>query len=351
MSAGYQLRDRATAIAEAVVAREFTRHPELAARYGPVGREKSLQDAVYHLAYLADALDADSPALFLDYVAWAKVVLAQRKVRAEDLDFHLACIAEVVMEHLPAAVGTMAAAMVGQARDAMPGMSSTLDTFLDPARPLSPLAHQYLHALLRGERQTASRLVLDAVARGVPVKQVYLEVFQPTQWEIGRLWQINQLSVAQEHYCTAATQLVMSQLYPHIFASERRGRTLVVSCVSGDLHEIGARMVSDFFEMAGWDTFFSGANTPHASVLQTVVERRADVLAVSATIGYHVHQVQQLIDAARAHPQCGQLRILVGGYPFKLDPELWRKVGADGTADDADGAIALAERWVEERAA
>ena len=28
-------------------------------------------------------------------------------------------------------------------------------------------------------------------------------------------------SVAQEHYCTASTQLIMSQLYPYIFRSDR----------------------------------------------------------------------------------------------------------------------------------
>ena len=70
---------------------------------------------------------------------------------------------------------------------------------------------------------------------------------------------MNLLSVAQEHYCTAATQLVMSQLYPRIFSTERRGRTLVAARVADDLHEIGLRMVADFFEMEGWDTFYVGA--------------------------------------------------------------------------------------------
>ena len=62
--------------------------------------------------------------------------------------------------------------------------------------------------------------------------------------------------MAQEHYCTAATQLIMSQLYPYIFTTGKNGRVLVGTCVSGDLHEIGVRMVSDFFEMEGWDTFY-----------------------------------------------------------------------------------------------
>ena len=44
-----------TEIAVAVVEREFARHPELEQRYGKIGREKSLQDAGYHLSFLAQA--------------------------------------------------------------------------------------------------------------------------------------------------------------------------------------------------------------------------------------------------------------------------------------------------------
>lgn len=76
------------------------------------------------------------------------------------------------------------------------------------------------------------------MAAGTPVKEIHLHVFQPAQYEVGRLWQMNRITVAQEHYCTAATQLIMSQLYPHIFASVKNGCTLGATCVGGDLHEV-----------------------------------------------------------------------------------------------------------------
>lgn len=326
-------------LAEALVAREFASHPALAERYGALGRQKSLQDAGYHLDYLAVALAFDSRALFTDYVAWAKIVLHQRQVLASDLAFHLECAAHVLHEQLPAALAAQASAFIGDALIAMPAMPEELPTFMVEGNPLSPLAYQVLQALLRGERRVASRLVLDAVHFRTPVKDVYLQVCQPAQREIGRLWQHNRISVAREHYCTAAMQLILSQLYSGLFAGVRTGRTLVATCVAGDLHEVGVRMVADFFEMDGWDTFYSGANTPHAAVIDAVVERRADVLAVSATISHHVREVQSLIAAVRCHPECGRVKILVGGYPFTLAPDLWRQVGADGFALDAQGAI------------
>jgi methylmalonyl-CoA mutase cobalamin-binding domain/chain len=223
---------------------------------------------------------------------------------------------------------------------------SRLPTVFDPGSALYDLAQRYLAALLRAERHGASRLILDAVERGVAVRDIYLHVFQPAQYEIGRLWQVNEISVAQEHYCTAATQLIMSQLYPYIFATERAGRQLVAACVGGELHEVGIRMVADFFEMEGWDTYYLGANAPAEAILEAVEERRADVLGLSATMTFHVHLVTELIEQVRRSDVGARVKILVGGYPFNAAPELWRQVGADGCAPDAQEAVAVASRLV-----
>ena len=209
-------------LAATLVERQFARHPELAQRYGRTGREKCLQDAGYHLSFLAQAVALDNQALFTDYVAWVKVMLAKRRVMPADLALHLGSMAEVLEEKLPAEPGALAAGFVRAAVAEMPSMPDELPTFLDEGEPLTPLAHQYLAALRRGERHVASRLVLDAVAAGTSIPEIYLHVFEPAQHEIGRLWQINQMSVAEEHYCTAATQLIMSQLYPQIFAGAKK---------------------------------------------------------------------------------------------------------------------------------
>ncbi len=346
LSAGHQLRDRAGALADAVVACEFSRHPELRARFGPAGRAKSRQDADFHFRHLADAVDANSPALFNDYIGWVKVLLEQFGVHSDDLDHHLGCMADVVRQQMPPPVAVPAVAMIEAARAALPAMPTTTASFLDGGQRLSPLAREYVHTLLGGYRQAAGRLLFDAAERGESVRQLYLQVLQPALQEIGRLWQMRKISVAQEHFCSIATQIVMSQLLARVSAVDRCGRGVVVACVSGELHEVGARMVGDFFEMGGWDTYFCGANTPHAAVVQAVIERAADVLAVSATMGFHLHAVQDLIETVRSDPLCGRLRVMVGGRPFSVDPALWRAVGADGAAADADAAVALADLWL-----
>ncbi|MEO6747890.1 MAG: cobalamin-dependent protein [Caldimonas sp.] len=346
-SAGHQLRDQAATLAGEAVACAYGRYPTLRARFGPAGRTRSRQDAVYHFSHLADALDVNSPALFNDHVGWVKVLLKQRGVPSEDLDHYLVCMAEVVRAEMPSWVADPAVAMIEGALSLLPAMPSTTISLLDSEDRLAPLACEYVHQMLGGYRNAAGRLAFEAVERGESVRHLYLQVFQPALREIGRLWQINKINVAQEHFCSAATQVVMAQLLSRADTAERCGRCVVVACVSGDLHELGARMIGDFFDMAGWDTYFCGANTPHEACIQSVVERAADVLAVSATMGYHLHAVQDLIQSVRFDPRCAKLHVMVGGYPFTVDPALWRTVGADGTAPDANAAVALAEQWEE----
>jgi len=206
------------------------------------------------------------------------------------------------------------------------------------------LAQLYLTALMQGDRPAAGRAVHGALERGVSVPELYRYVFEPAQYEVGRLWETREINVAQEHYRTAATQMIMSELYPHIFTSQKSGRTLVSTCVSGDLHEIGLRMVTDLFEMAGWNTFYLGANTPADAVVETLVGRHADVLAISATIAHHQKQVVALIDAVRASAAARHVKILVGGYLFRANPELGHTIGADGVAVNAHDAMALADQ-------
>jgi len=336
------ISNRRATLADACVRLHFSKHPELQERYGEQGLAKCIHDAAFHLAFLAAAIASSTPALFVTYVQWAASMLAARSIPGADLAESLAAIRVVITEQLPGESAQIAAEYIDH------GLTRINDAVQEPSHlvgddPLAMLARGYLDAVLRGERRSAGSLISEAVAHGTPVADIYLRVFQPVLYEIGRLWQANEISVAQEHYCSAATQLIMSQLYPLIFNGERHGETLVAAGVAGDLHEIGLRTVADFFEMGGWNSYYLGANVPVPDLLRLLVDKHAHVLALSATMGFNVGTVRETIKTVRRAQECKNVLILVGGYPFNITGDLWRKVGADGYAPDAAGALALAE--------
>jgi methanogenic corrinoid protein MtbC1 len=47
----------------------------------------------------------------------------------------------------------------------------------------------------------------------------------------------------------------------------------------------------------------------------------------------------------RDHETLRDTRIMVGGFAFRLIPDLWKSTGADGSASDAADAISLAQSW------
>ena len=338
------LETRRDWLAAAVVEQQWQVQPGIAARYDESARLKSVRDAAYTLSYLAHAIQVGEQALFIEYIGWLKVILSRHNVPVGDLEQNLRVMRDVLPRTLPPKEATAAVALLTASLDHLPHMPSSLPTYLDGSAPYGILAHHYLNHLLKGERHQASRLILAAVAEGVQVRDIYLHVFQPCLHEIGRLWQLNEISVAQEHFCTAATQLIMAQLYPHIFATPRRNRRLVAACVGQELHEVGLRMVADLFEMEGWDTYYLGAHTPLQSIAAAVSEQSAHVLAISATMTYHLPEVADLIAVVRRREPGAHVKILVGGYPFNAAANLWRTIGADGYAPDAVSAIAVADR-------
>ncbi|MFC7669333.1 B12-binding domain-containing protein [Hymenobacter humi] len=126
----------------------------------------------------------------------------------------------------------------------------------------SALAADYLSLLLSADRPAAQRLLLAEAEAGTDVRDLYLRVLQPTQREVGNLWHSGTISVAEEHYCTAATAGLMAQAQPYFQGTPRNGRRLLAACVAGDLHTLGLQMVADFLEYEGWEVSYLGASTP-----------------------------------------------------------------------------------------
>jgi methanogenic corrinoid protein MtbC1 len=208
------------------------------------------------------------------------------------------------------------------------------------------LAKQYMEMVLKGDKQAASKLILNELSKGIEIKDLYIHIFEQSLKQIGRLWELNQLDVATEHYFSNFTITVMNQLYSYLKNVAKYPYTAVSLSVNGELHNIGLRMVSDLLEMEGFTTFFLGTNLPTQSIINILKEKQANILAISATMDYHVNAVRDLIDSVRRDSSCKGVKIMVGGAPFNMNKSLWKEVGADGQATSAEEAVKVAKKLV-----
>ncbi|HEU4886626.1 MAG TPA: cobalamin-dependent protein [Thermoanaerobaculia bacterium] len=337
------LSTRRQELALRVAEKHLEQNSEFQERFGAVGRMRCIEDADFHLQYLSHAVRLATPALFTSYTQWVRQLLEKRAIGWHDLQKNLELLRDELARELDEPDAALIRDYIDAALDAGPADSESFLT----TTTREPLARACLTALLQADRRAAVEIINEAVRDGLSIRDLYLQVFQPVQREIGRLWQNNDITVAEEHYCTASTQAMMAQFYPQILATPRIGRKVVVACVGSELHEIGTRMVADFFEMAGWDGVYIGANTPTNALIELVCRERPQLVALGITMTYHLGTAGQIIERLRADDRCSNVKVIAGGYVFQQHPELWRSLGVDGSALDAAGAVALGTRLVD----
>lgn len=207
----------------------------------------------------------------------------------------------------------------------------------------SEIARRYLEAQLAGDRRAALRVVDEGRAAGLEVSDIHLRVVQPAQREVGRLWQENRITVAQEHLATSISQLVLARLYPDLPREAANGKSAIVACVDGEHHDLGARIGADFLEMAGFDVRLLGANVPLKSLLQMVTEVRPHVVGLSASLTYHVPALELAVRGLRELP-IAPFNVVVGGHVLEVEPDLGERLGVDVVGTDAGAMVAHVRR-------
>jgi len=200
---------------------------------------------------------------------------------------------------------------------------------------------KYLSKLLAGDRRGCWKIVVGLLEAGVGLLPLYDDLFKRSLYEVGDRWARHEVSVTAEHIASAITEHVMSLAYPCLFSHAKAERLAVVSCVAEENHQIGARMVADYFELQGWGSHFAGANEPLADLLRYVGERKPDVVALSVAVSANLPRLALVVEAllTRANPP----RIIVGGQAFrKGGAEVFERTGQVkylGTLSELGGYI------------
>jgi methanogenic corrinoid protein MtbC1 len=324
------------------------KHPRVWRNSSASRKSGTLDDFRTTIRYLEESLASKSPAIFVDYARWLNVFAAGNHLPAEYALSLFAVLGEVLEEELPRDFRGDASTILRKSAAELAEAPRTIPSFIREENPHRATAQGYFDALLSADNEKAVSIIETAMRSGTAIRDIYLDVIGPALEETGRLWQQQEITIAQEHYVSASTRALIARMHDRILSAtkkmERKHKTLIAASVADDYHDIGIRMVADFFEMDGWHTYYTGGNTPAESLLSAVREQKADAVAISCTIPFHITVVQYQIRMLRADPATRNVKILVGGYPFSIVPGLWKQVDADACARDADEAVAAVDR-------
>lgn len=335
-----KLRSLKQTVAEAVTDEFFEHHPDWQERYGEWGRKRGIEDACFHIDFLAGTVESGTSTPFEDYARWTVRVLDARRIPSHFVAENLGQVERALGSRLsgPEHLFVISFIRAGcEACNTAPGQAPVREdqTSLGLSQSL------FLQAILKGQRKAAITIVSEALREGHPVLDIYVEVFQESLYQVGRSWELNELTVAEEHMATAITQYVIAQNYAQLPTPGSRRGNLVLTGVVGESHQVGANMVADVLESQGYDVRFLGTNMPNSGILQEIEKHRADLLGISATMLFNIPAVIRLVEDVRARFGSRAPRIVLGGAAFRSLPSLSAELGAVGVAADLRAAVRL----------
>ena len=345
-----ELRDDAIAHALAASERAF---PEVYARFGPKGREACAEDLGYHLDFLRPALETHDIAPFIGYLGWLVQVLSSRGVPHASVLQSMDDLAAFFEGRL----GVQSRPLADDLASALAAGKAALERGIPapcydrPCPPRQDEAMPYADTALLGQRTGAMALLETALAREASLPRVAVHVIQPAMYEVGRRWQDNSVSVAQEHMATALSQSWMARARGGARAAPSKGLRALFGCLAGNHHVLGLRMVADAFELDGWTTFALGADNTLEALPARVREVQPHLIGFSASLPQHLRGVREAVAALRAELGAACPRIVVGGLVINQFPHLatWagaQQLGADAvSAAAAAAALAPPQRW------
>ncbi len=325
-------------VSQAVSDQFFQIHPEWEVRYGERGRQFCAADASFHIEFLAGAIQAGSPEAFADYARWTARMLGARGIDAHSLEENFAQLEGHLSPVLSPAEQMAVSTFLESGRQACSIPAATLE-MQSPDGPLRLTRNAFLAAILSGQRQAALSIVEETLLNGTRNVDIYVDVIAESLGSIGSLWEQNKISVAQEHIATAIAQYVIAMIYPRLVPTSPNRGSMVVTGVSGELHQIGANLVADVFEENGWTVRFLGTNLPHSTILSTIEEISADVLCISTTLVASLSSAADLIRVVQKKLGEKAPRIVVGGAAYRIAPQFTLEIGSAEAIPDLRQAL------------
>ena len=170
------------------------------------------------------------------------------------------------------------------------------------------------------------RTAVEAVSGGaVGIAQLYREVLTPLLVRAGSSWQRGRFAIWEEHLASAMVRSVVEIVYPGVLKAKAAvppaGRSVLLASPPEEGHDLGLRMVSDRFDMAGWTTYFLGADTPVDEVADAARRLGVDALVLSSSTHYHRVALRRHVDYLKE--RLPGVDVWVGGPAFALNTDGW----------------------------
>ena len=242
---------------------------------------------------LSAALAAGEETLFTSRVAWSRRALQARLQDNVPLRETLHSLRTALQDQFDAStVGDALSCIDSAIREYQNDLPEAQISQLDPGIANERLALIYLQTALEGNTHQAMEIILDAIDDGLSHADAITKVLLPAQVEIGHLWHIDHVTIAEEHLVTGTTIRLMAVIADRAPRAADLGKTAVTASIAGNVHDIGIRAISYLLEMSGWRTIYLGSDVPRSDLPAAIHFFDADVALLSTALPSQLPRLQ-----------------------------------------------------------
>jgi methanogenic corrinoid protein MtbC1 len=173
----------------------------------------------------------------------------------------------------------------------------------------------FLDLLLSGSHLKCSELVQRYLDDKITTNELYENIMKKALYDVGELWEFNKISVASEHLASAIVEAILNEQELKTGTKNKVNKTVIVTCVENEFHQIGLKMVGNVFEMSGWNVNFLGANTPTQDLISFTKKTNPDLIAISLCLYFNLPVLENLLQLL--NKELPDLKILIGGQAFR----------------------------------
>ncbi len=200
-------------------------------------------------------------------------------------------------------------------------------------------------AILHGNAKKAEEITKTALAAKVSPSELVQKYMIPAMDEVGKRFECNEYFVPELLIAARAMKTSLALITPLLAGSgvQPTGR-VVIGTVQGDLHDIGKNLVASMLEGGGFQVVDLGVDVPAQKFVEAAREREGTVVALSALLTTTMTMMKAVIEALEKAGVRTQTKVMIGGAP--ITQQYADEIGADGYADNASSAVAVARKLV-----
>lgn len=203
-------------------------------------------------------------------------------------------------------------------------------------------------------KELALKYILDKLQKKeIDVTDLYCKILTPLLNNMTCKLEDKNICIWKEHVKTAMVRTIVECCFPYVL--EKRDQlhlpkkgVVAILCPPEEYHDLGARMVADFFTISGYDAIFVGSSTPYKDFYNAIHVIKPSVVAISVSNHYNLFAAKRMIEEIKKKVEY-PLKVVVGGYAFQDDPiHKSKSVGADYYTNSYEDILHLTDCGVSE---